>query len=96
MATRKELWECDKCETLHPTESEAKECEENHTFADKMEVIEVSQCTQDFRYPDRILVSDGSGDAAEYELRGEHSYEEYYNKGDYYFEWNAHKDKDND
>lgn len=94
MATKKSFWVCSKCGALHDEEREAKECEQIHAFEEKMEVIEVSQCSHNWRYPDRILVSDGSGDAAEYEIRGEHSYEEFYQSKDWYFEWNGYRKKE--
>lgn len=87
MPKQVKLWECKNCRGIHDTEQSAKECEDNHAFIGKVSIVEASRCRPENRYPDGLLVTDGSGDTAEYKLVRIGSVEDFYEEKEYYFDW---------
>jgi len=82
MPKRIDMWTCSVCGKIFWEQAEAENCEKHHVFLDKLEILGVVWSNVQHsgninsaghtvyenleKYPVYLLMSDGSGDAAEY------------------------------
>lgn len=77
-----EAWKCKICYSIYTEEKLAINCSKLHYIEDELEIIDANWDLEiNTKYPKRILIEAGTGDAAEYVFRYSDSIEGFYEKG---------------